>query len=119
MMAAPMGIVMLVVMRSMFEKSKLNYALHAAFAGLLVTSFLLARTQTPVGNGQFLRSMIPHHSSAILMCEGSSITDAELARLCEQIVRTQKEEIALWAVQRGTVSVRVLSGTSPGHRRVP
>lgn len=49
---------------------------------------------TPVGNEQFLRSMIPHHSSAILMCDEARITDPEITRLCEQIVRTQREEIA-------------------------
>jgi hypothetical protein len=36
---------------------------------------LLARTQTPVDDDQFLRSMIPHHSSAFRMCEQATITD--------------------------------------------
>ena len=94
MMVAPMAVVMLLVMRSMYENKKLNSILHAAFAGLFIASFSLARTQTPVGNEQFLRSMIPHHSSAILMCEQSSITDPEIVVLCEQIVESQKEEIA-------------------------
>ncbi len=40
------------------------------------------------------RSMIPHHSSAILMCEQSAITDPEIVSLCEEIIRTQEEEIA-------------------------
>jgi uncharacterized protein (DUF305 family) len=54
----------------------------------------LARTQEAVGDRQFLRSMIPHHSSAILMCERASISDAEVIRLCDQIVRSQNDEIA-------------------------
>ncbi|GIK41937.1 MAG: hypothetical protein BroJett011_57700 [Chloroflexota bacterium] len=93
-MAAPMVIVMLLVMRSMYENKKLNYMLIAAFSGLLILTFYLARTQTPVGNDQFLRSMIPHHSSAILMCQRSDITDSEIVHLCEQIVKAQEEEIA-------------------------
>lgn len=93
-MAAPMVIVMLLVMRSMYENKKLNYILIAAFSGLFILSFYLARTQTPVGNDQFLRSMIPHHSSAILMCQRSDITDSEIVNLCEQIVKAQEEEIA-------------------------
>ena len=52
------------------------------------------RTQAVVGDAQFLRSMIPHHSGAILMCEQSAITDPEIVRLCGEIVKTQKEEIA-------------------------
>lgn len=94
MMAAPMVVIMLLVMRSMYENVRLNYILMAVFTGVFFLFFGLARTQTPVGNEQFLRSMIPHHSSAILMCEESEITDPEIAGLCEQIVKTQKEEIA-------------------------
>ena len=93
-MAFPMVIIMLIVMRSMFQDGKLNRLLHVAAAGLFLLVLLAVRTQTPVGNEQFLHSMIPHHSSAILMCEESSITDPEIARLCEEIVRSQKEEIA-------------------------
>lgn len=94
MMVAPMVVIMLIVMRSMYENKKLNYILLAAFSGLFLICFLLARTQTPIGNGQFLRSMIPHHSSAILMCQQSEITDPEIIKLCEQIVKSQEEEIA-------------------------
>ncbi|HXV98831.1 MAG TPA: DUF305 domain-containing protein [Anaerolineae bacterium] len=93
MMVAPMVIIMLLVMRSMYENKKLNYILIAAFSGLFILCFSLARTQTPVGNEQFLRSMIPHHSSAILMCQEAEITDLEIIELCEQIVKSQEEEI--------------------------
>jgi hypothetical protein len=93
-MAAPMVIVMLLVMRSMFMNKRLNAALLVTFSVLTLVLFFLMRTQTPVGNEQFLRSMIPHHSSAILMCEQSNITDPEIATLCDEIVQTQKEEIA-------------------------
>jgi uncharacterized protein (DUF305 family) len=34
-----------------------------------------------VGDKQFLRSMIPHHAGAILMCEKASIKDAEIRAL--------------------------------------
>jgi len=93
-MAAPMVIVMLLVMRSMFMNKQLNTILFVTFGLLTVLLFFLIRTQTPVGNEQFLRSMIPHHSGAILMCEQSTITDPEIIELCEEIVQTQKEEIA-------------------------
>ena len=94
MMVAPMVVVMLLVMRSMYENKRLNYVLVAASAGLFVLCFALARTQTPVGDDQFLRSMIPHHSSAVLMCRESELTDPEIIKLCGQIVKSQEEEIA-------------------------
>lgn len=94
MMVAPMAMLMLFVMRGMYQNAKLNAMLYALFAGLFIVSFALARTQTPVGNAQFLRSMIPHHSSAILMCQRSAITDREIVELCGKIVKAQKAEIA-------------------------
>jgi hypothetical protein len=92
-MAAPMVVLMLLVMRSMYKNKKLNILLYAGFIGLFILIFSLIRTQTPVGNEQFLRSMIPHHSGAILMCEQSNLTDTEIIRLCDEIVQTQIEEI--------------------------
>lgn len=94
MMVAPMAMVMLFVMRGMYQNAKLKAILYIVFAGMFIVSFALARSQTPVDNTQFLRSMIPHHSSAILMCEQSSITDPEIIELCGEIVQTQKDEIA-------------------------
>jgi uncharacterized protein (DUF305 family) len=92
-MAAPMVIVMLVVMRSMFKDKRLNTILFTIFGAAIVILFILMRTQTPVGDVSFLRSMIPHHSSAILMCEQATITDPEIQDLCVQIIQSQEEEI--------------------------
>lgn len=93
-MVAPMVVIMLTTMRSMFQNARLNRLIIGTVAVLFLLVLFLARSQTPVGNGQFLRSMIPHHSSAILMCERAGVTDPEIDRLCRQIIRSQKEEIA-------------------------
>jgi signal transduction histidine kinase len=93
-MAVPMVAVMLLVMRSMFMDKNLNMMLLIGSVVAFVLLFFLMRTQTPVGNEQFLRSMIPHHSSAILMCERSNITDPQIQELCVEIVESQEEEIA-------------------------
>ncbi len=93
MMVAPMVILILLVMRAIYPDQKLNYILLAAFTSLFILIFSLARTQTLVGNEQILRSMIPHHSSAILMCEHSAINDPEIIDLCDEIVQAQKQEI--------------------------
>lgn len=37
--------------------------------------------------------MIPHHAGAILMCTKAPIRDAEIKRLCENIVSGQQAEI--------------------------
>jgi uncharacterized membrane protein len=92
-MVAPMVVLMLFVMRSMYKNQQLNLVLYAAFIGLFILLFIFIRTQTPVGDEQFLRSMIPHHSSAILMCQEANLSDPEILSLCEEIVQTQVEEI--------------------------
>lgn len=94
MMAAPMVIIMLVTMRGMFPDTKVNSLLHVASVLVFLLSFAAIRYQVPVGDRQFLRSMIPHHSGAILMCERARIQNAEIKRLCEQVIKSQREEIA-------------------------
>jgi uncharacterized protein (DUF305 family) len=92
-MVAPMGILMLLTMGSMYPNRRLNLAIHAGLALLLVAAFLGTRTQAAIGDRQFLRSMIPHHSGAVLMCREAPVTDPEIVALCRRIIRSQQEEI--------------------------
>ena len=94
MMLAPMAILMLLMMGSMYPNRTLNTAIYAAVAGIFILSFAAIRTQALIGDDQFLRSMIPHHSGAILMCRGASLTDPELVALCGRIKTSQAEEVA-------------------------
>jgi hypothetical protein len=93
-MWAPMSIVMLWTMKSMYRNIRWNIALYALFAVVFLLSLWGMRDQLLVGDRQFLRSMIPHHSGAILMCERAKLSDPEIISLCEGIVRGQAEEIA-------------------------
>lgn len=93
-MWAPMSAVMLWTMRGMYPNRPLNLALYILFAVVFVLSLWGMRDQLLVGDRQFLRSMIPHHSGAILMCERSAISDPEIRGLCDGIVRSQQQEIA-------------------------
>ncbi|MCR5871247.1 MULTISPECIES: DUF305 domain-containing protein [unclassified Sphingomonas] len=94
MMVAPMVVLMIVAMRDMFPSKRLNVLLLAGSAVAFFGSFALIRTQTTIDDTAFLRSMIPHHSGAILMCEQASLSDPELVSLCRQIIKSQREEIA-------------------------
>lgn len=94
-MISTMLIIMLVTMRSMYQNKKLNLVLLALGTLLILMFWTLVRTQTGVGNQQFLRSMIPHHAAAILVCQQSSLTNPRIEELCTEIVRTQKEEIRI------------------------
>lgn len=96
MMATPMGILMLAMMGMMYPDRKLNLLLYALFALLFIVSFWAMRAQGLVGDRQFVRAMIPHHSGAILMCNRASIRDGEIRDLCfgaNGIVASQTREI--------------------------
>lgn len=93
-MAAPMVIIELVVMRDMYGDQRRNRVILVVAALVLGGSFLLIRMQLGVSDKQFLRSMIPHHAGAILMCERASLKDPEVAKLCGAIISSQRSEIA-------------------------
>jgi len=95
-MWAPMAIIMLLTMKSMYMNAKLNLALYVTFAAVFVLSLIGIRAQGLVGDRQFVQSMIPHHSGALLMCKEASLKDPELRALCygpDGIIESQRREI--------------------------
>ena len=92
-MLAPMGMIMLATMGSMYGNKPLNLALYAGLAVLFFASLWATRAQALVDDKQFVDSMIPHHSGAILMCREARLTDPELVKLCGEIVKAQRAEI--------------------------
>jgi uncharacterized protein (DUF305 family) len=93
MMVAPMVVAMILAMRHMFPSRAANNALIIGSIAVFFGSFALIRTQTTIGDRAFTRSMIPHHSGAILMCQEASLTDPELKALCGEIIAGQRREI--------------------------
>jgi hypothetical protein len=92
-MTAAMVIIELALMRVMYPSRKWNYSILAFSVLALVGCFVLIRQQTAIGDKQFLKSMIPHHAGAILMCEKAQITDPEIEELCAGIKAGQQSEI--------------------------
>jgi hypothetical protein len=93
-MSAPMVLIELLVMRAMFPNKRLNTIIAVVSVVALLLFWFGIREQAAIGNAQFLRSMIPHHAGAILMCKESRANDAEIKKLCEDIIRSQSAEIA-------------------------
>ena len=96
-MWGPMGILMLLTMGMMYQNRQLNILLYAFFALLILVSFWAIRDQALVGDRQFARAMIPHHSGAITMCERASLRDPAMKEICFKpngIVASQVREIA-------------------------
>lgn len=93
-MVAPMAWIMLTLMGGMYKNRRLNTVIVALSAVAFVGAFALLRNQTFVGDVQFMKSMIPHHSSAILVSRKAAIRDPEVKQLAEEIIASQEEEIA-------------------------
>jgi uncharacterized protein (DUF305 family) len=92
-MTAPMVVIELLLMRGMYRHRVANVAIVAASAVALGAFWFAIRAQSAVRDTQFLKSMIPHHAGAILMCEQASVRDPEVRRLCGAIIESQQREI--------------------------
>ena len=92
-MAAPMVVIELIVMRAMYANKRLNAALMAVSLVAASLFFVGIRRQTAVSDDQFLRSMIPHHAGAILMCREANIEHRDIRELCRNIIASQQTEI--------------------------
>ncbi|MET3951020.1 DUF305 domain-containing protein [Arthrobacter sp. UYEF36] len=77
----------------MFKNKRLKIVLTAVMAAVFVLIFAFGRAETFISDEQFLKSMIPHHSRAILMCQEADITDPEIKELWEEIISSQQKEI--------------------------
>lgn len=77
----------------MYRDRRLNMLIAAGSLLAGLAFFLLIRQQAAITDAQFLRSMIPHHAGAILMCEQAPIQNAEISELCQQIIASQQSEI--------------------------
>lgn len=93
MMAAPMVALMPFMMKEMYPDKKKNNLIALSAFVVLVGAFSAIRFQSAIGDTQFIRSMIPHHSGAILMCDEANISDSELKNLCQEISTGQRQEI--------------------------
>jgi uncharacterized protein (DUF305 family) len=93
-MISTMAIVMLLMMGKMYSNKKINSFIIIISVLVFGLVFTALRTQTPVGDEQYMKAMIPHHSSAIMTSENANIQDPELRKLADDIIDAQKREIA-------------------------
>jgi len=92
-MTAPMLIIELALMGSMYPSKKMNALLMLVGVIALALFWMAIRQQTAINDRQFLKSMIPHHAGAVLMCKEATIRDAQIQELCRTITTGQQAEI--------------------------
>ena len=82
------------MMGKMYPHKRLNGVIIIVSIVVFLGALAGLRNQMPIGDRQYMKAMIPHHSSAILTSTHANIQDPEVKKLAEQIIKAQKEEIA-------------------------
>ncbi|CAN5386060.1 DUF305 domain-containing protein [soil metagenome] len=93
-MVSPMAILMMLMMGKMYPHKKLNTGIMLGAVVLFALVLTGLRTQTPISDVQYMKAMIPHHSSAILVSKNANLKDPEVIKLSEGIIASQEKEIA-------------------------
>jgi hypothetical protein len=91
-MTIPMILIEFFFMGSMYSNKKLNALIIGVSLVVFILLIFFIRRQTAITDKEFLRSMIPHHASALLMCR-ANIQDPEIKQLCKNIGSSQQAEI--------------------------
>lgn len=94
-MGAWMAVAMLLFMWKMYENKKVNYAILGTAVLVFSLGLYLERSQTTVQDVNYMKAMIPHHSIAILTSTRAEISDPEVRALADEIIKAQREEIAI------------------------
>lgn len=93
-MIAPMAISMMLFMWGMYENKKANYIIITTALVVFVATLTMLRNQTLIADVQWMKAMIPHHSSAIMVSQKAHLRDPEAQQLALDIIEAQKKEIA-------------------------
>ena len=92
-MTAPMVLFELMLMRAMYENGRRNAWIATTAVLAALACFVMIRRQVAISDEQFLKSMIPHHAAALLMCERAPTEDPDVEDLCRRILLSQQSEI--------------------------
>lgn len=89
-----MAIIMFLFMRKMYQDSTKNIGIIVGSIAIFFISLFLVRQQEPIEDIKWMKAMIPHHSIAILTSNRAELSDPEVKKLAEDIIKAQEKEIA-------------------------
>lgn len=93
-MGSTMAVIMLPFMWGMYRNKGINLAILGLAVAVFAIALFLLRSQATVQDLSWMKAMIPHHSIAILTSERAEISDPRVRQLAQQIIDSQREEIA-------------------------
>lgn len=92
-MGASIAAIMLTFMLGGYTNRRINTAIYVGGALVLAGALVLVRTQATVEDASYMRTMIPHHSIAILTSKNAGLDDARVRDLADEIIEAQHREI--------------------------
>jgi glucose-6-phosphate-specific signal transduction histidine kinase len=92
-MVSPMAILMIAMMPKMYSSKGTNRIIVILSLAVFISTVILLRTQAFIGDKEYMKAMIPHHSSAILTSKHAHIEDANVRKLADSIIVSQEREI--------------------------
>lgn len=94
-MVSPMCVIMMISMKEMYPNKLWNRVISLAGVAVFATSMYCLRTQAFISDVQYMKGMIPHHSSAIMTSKHAEIENKEVRALADSIIQSQLDEIRL------------------------
>lgn len=92
-MGASMAVIMLLFMLNMYPNRGANISILVLSIVVFASALWLVRSQDTVEDVSWMKSMIPHHSIAILTSERAHISDPRVRKLADSIIEAQRKEI--------------------------
>lgn len=92
-MVCAMILIELGFMIKMYQKKVWNLSIVILTLIVAAFSWVGIRKQMNIGDSEYLKGMIPHHSAAVLMSEEAILKDPQIIQLQKEILETQKREI--------------------------
>lgn len=92
-MGCVMAVVMLSFMWAMYRGTGIKIGVLVVAALLALMLLYVNRSQMVIGDVNFMKSMIPHHSIAINNARKADISDPRVRNLADNIIRAQVLEI--------------------------
>lgn len=93
-MISAMALIMLGMMRMMYQNKRLNAMIVVSSIAVFTSALVGVRTQAGIGDVQYMKGMIPHHSIAIMTSKHAKLKDPEVKKLSRDIIDAQEKEIA-------------------------
>lgn len=93
-MGATMAVIMMSFMLHMLTNRVVNIVIALCSVVVFAVALWLVRSQATVDEVSWMKAMIPHHSIAIMTSERANIADPRARELADQIIESQRREIA-------------------------